>query len=102
MTPFSLSVVLVRAISVYMIAGYAIVGLIREVLVFFSRPREANFDISATSNMLGSLMLANLGYYLAYALIGVVLYLNSVAIATRLARGLDTPPSSPTPPATAA
>lgn len=102
MTPFSLTVVLVRLIAIYMIAGYAIVGFIRELLVMVSRLRETNFDISAATNTFGGSLLANLGYYAAYAFIGVVLYLNAVAIATRLSRGLDTPPSSPTPPATAA
>ncbi len=102
MSPFTLAVIATRLLAAYILVMNVVVSAFYYLLRFAMEMRKlptSDWSFDALSNM-G--ILENLGFCGGYFIVSAALYLNSVAIATRLSRGLDAPPSSPTPPDTAA
>ena len=89
MSPFTLAVIATRLLAAYILVMNVVLSAFYYLLRFAMEMRKlptSDWSLDTLSNM-G--ILENLGFCGGYFIVSAVLYLNSVAIATRLSRGLD-------------
>jgi len=89
MSPFTLAVIATRLLAAYILVMNVVLSAFYYLLRFAMEMRKlptSDWSFDTLSNM-G--ILENLGFCGGYFIVSAVLYLNSVAIATRLSRGLD-------------
>ncbi|MBL8761553.1 MAG: hypothetical protein JNL50_09650 [Phycisphaerae bacterium] len=95
MTPFTLAVIAIRLLALYIFVVNFLLGAVYYVIHFAMEIRNIPTSDWSLSLLQTMGVLQNLGYCGAYLVISVVLYLNSVAIAARLSRGLELPATPP-------
>lgn len=95
MTPFTLAVIAIRLLALYIFVVNFLLGVIYYLFHFAAQMSTIPMSEWSLDMLKNMGILENVGYCGAYLVISVVLYLKSVAIATRLSRSLDLPATPP-------
>lgn len=95
MTPFTLAVIVIRLLALYIFVVNCLLGVIYYLFHFAAQMRTTPMSEWSLDMLKNMGILENVGYCGAYLVISLVLYLKSVVIAARLSRGLDLPATPP-------
>lgn len=91
MNPFTLAVVAIRLLALYFFVVHFVLGMLYYMVRLAFQVRDVPISDWSLKMLTDMGAAASIAYCFAYLIIAITLYLNSVAIATRISRGLDIP-----------